>query len=99
MKSEIKVEINNKELISDFFKKSYKNGKIHGSDNLLLLKKSDDKDLFNILKDSNKIIVRVTNKDVIDGFCRFVVEKNAKGINFYPISINYLIDHNRWIFY
>lgn len=99
MKSEIKAEINNKDLLSDFLKKSYKDGRIQGPNNSLIIKKSDDKELFNTLKDSNRIVVRITNKDIIDGFCKFIIEKSTKGIKLYPISINYIMDHNRWIFF
>jgi hypothetical protein len=99
MKSEIKAELNNNDLLLDFFKKSYKGGKIQGSENSLVVKKSDDKELFNTLKDSDKIIVRITNKDLIDGFCRFIIEKNSRGIKLYPMSIHYIVDHNKWIFF
>lgn len=99
MKSEIKVELNNRDLLTEFLKRSYKNGKIQGNENLLIVRKSDDKELFNTLKDSDRIVVRITNKDIIDGFCRFIIEKDTKGINLYPISIHYTMDHDRWVFF
>lgn len=99
MKSEIKLELNNRELLSDFLKKSYDVDVIKGNNNSLLIKKSDDKDFYNTLKESDGIVVRVTNKDVIDGFCRFIVEKNSKGIKLYPMSIYCILDDDKWIFF
>ena len=99
MKSEIKVEINNSELILNFFDKCYKDGRIQNESNSILIKKSDDKDLFDLLKDSDGIIARLTNKDVIDGFCRFLVEKNSKGVKLYSMSINCISDQDRFIFF
>ena len=44
MKSEIKVEINNSELILNFFDKCYKDGRIQNESNSIVIKKSDDEE-------------------------------------------------------
>lgn len=97
MKSEIKIEFEDSKDIIEFFEKSYKDGKIKSGCKSLTIKSNNDS--FNSVKSINNGIIRLTNKDVIDGFCRFIISSDGNKIDLFPISINYIIIDNRWVFF
>lgn len=97
MKSEIKIEFEDSKTIIGFFEKSYKDGKIRSGCESLVIESNIDS--FNSLKAINNGIIRLTNRDVIDGFCRFIISSNGNSIELLPISINYIIVDNRWLFF
>lgn len=97
MKSEIKIEFEDSKTIIKFFERSYKDGKIRSGCEPLVVDSSTD--LFNSLKTIDNGIIRLTNRDVIDGFCRFIISSDGNKIELIPISINYIIIDNRWSFF
>lgn len=97
MKSEIKIEFEDSKTIIGFFERSYKDGKIRSGCESLAVDSSTDS--FNSLKTIDNGIIRLTNRDVIDGFCRFIISSDGNKIELVPISINYIIIDNRWLFF
>jgi hypothetical protein len=97
MKSEVKIEIENTKLLENLFKDSYENGTILDNTKSIVLDKSDD--LYKFFEESHNIIIRVTNKDLIDGFCRFILDLRDDRLVMRPVSINYIEEGEKWIFF
>lgn len=97
MKSEIKIEFENSKRLLQFFTDSYDGGKIKNSQNRLEIEPDDA--IYHSIKTINNGVLRLTNKDVIDGFCRFIISSTDEKIELIPISINYILIDRRWIFF
>lgn len=99
MKSEIKIEMENTKSLKSFLEKVYKKG--HHIDNKgpLVITKSIDSTLFTSLHEMDNVIIRLTNKDIIDGFLRSIVENGQKDIKIHPISIHFIEEEGRYNFF
>lgn len=97
MKSEIKIEFDNSKKLSKFFEMSYTSDRIKKGENYLEVEEKDN--IHDTIKSINNGIVRITNKDILDGFCRFIINSDGSKINLIPISLNYIFVDGRWIFF
>ncbi len=97
MKSEVKIELDNSKLIRLFLGKVYKNKGLNKIP--LIIKKSDDPLFYSVVDEMDNDIIRILNKDVIDGFLRALVQKQNKEIRIYPISTNFIEEDGRYNFY
>jgi hypothetical protein len=104
VKHEIRVELENAEVIRKIIEKAYFEegyaGKIIGKKHHLTIREDDDVN-YTIFKGLNGATVRITNVDVIDGAMRFMIDETNGDIRLYPISI-YCIKENetdKYIFY
>jgi hypothetical protein len=97
MKSEIKIEFEDSERLSKFFETSYKNSTIKSRCSPLKIDEVDS--IHKALKSINGGVIRIVNKDVIDGFCRFIISVNGSDMELIPISIHGILIDKRWNFF
>lgn len=104
MKSELKLEFNNNSVLNDLIQKSYfgegQMGRLSGKKNFIEITPDLDDILHTILKDLNNATVKISNTDLIDGSCRFIVSEKNNEIKIKPISIFCIKDETgRYTFY
>jgi hypothetical protein len=104
MKSEIKIEFSNKKELKRLIEKSYfedgYKGKLLTKENFIEVTQEVDDVTYSIIKGLNNATIKVTNIDVIDGTCRFLVDDTGENPKLYPISMYCIIDDNKkYIFY
>lgn len=104
MKSELKLEFNNNDVLNDLIQKSYfeegQMGRLSGKKNFIEVTPELDDILHTILKDLNNVTVKISNNDLIDGSCRFIVSEKNSEIKIKPISIFCIKDETgRYSFY
>jgi len=100
MKHEIKIELDNSDLIEELITKTYfannSKGKITNNDMFINVY---DNDIVNhtICKGLHNTTIKVVNEK-IDGFMRFIIDESNNDIRLYPTSI-YCIKEDKYIFY
>jgi hypothetical protein len=104
MKSELKLEFNNNDVLNNLIQKSYfeegQMGRLSGKKNFIEVTPDLDDILHTILKDLNNATVKISNPDLIDGSCRFIVSERNNEIKIKPISIFCIKDETgRYSFY
>jgi hypothetical protein len=99
MKSEIKVEFNNKEILNHLIQKAYfdegQKGRLSGQRNFIELTPEIDDILHTIVKGLHNATIKITNQDLIDGTFRFIIEDENDTIKLFPISMFCVIDENK----
>ena len=99
MKSEIKVEFNNKEILNNLIQKAYfdegQKGRLSGQKNYIELTPQMDDILHTIVKGLNNATIKITNSDIIDGSFRFIIEDIDDTIKLFPISMFCIVDENK----
>ncbi len=98
MRSEFKVEIEDKDLLKKLFDRSYVKGRLTKNNNFIEIDSKKHKEVFETISNLNNATIKVSNNDLIDGFCRFIVEVD-KNVKIYPISIYCIIDDKKFLFY
>jgi hypothetical protein len=104
MKSEIKIEFSNKEILNQLIQKSYfengQLGRLSGSKTYIEITPEIDDIVHTIVKGLNNATIKITNSDIIDGSFRFIVEEKNEKIKLIPISIFCIEDeNNKYSFY
>jgi hypothetical protein len=102
IKHEIKVEYSDSAILSDLIKKAYfddnQMGKIIKKDDFLKIEDSDDVN-HTIFKNLDGATIKIWNRDIIDGFMRFIVDEKYGDIRLYPISIYCICENEKYCFY
>jgi hypothetical protein len=103
MKSELKIDYKNSDVLKELIQKSYfddgQMGTLKGNKNSISVKTSDDV-LHTILKGLGNSTIKLMNEELIDGSFRFIVDENKDEINLYPISVYCItLDDGRYSFY
>jgi hypothetical protein len=104
MKSEIKIEFSNKKELKKlidkaYFENGYK-GKLLTSENFIEITPEVDDVLYSVIKGLNNATIKISNLDIIDGNCRFIIDDTGENPKIYPISMYCIIDDNKkYIFY
>lgn len=104
MKSEIKIEFSNQEELKKVIEKAYFEegylGKLLTNTNFVEITPEIDDILHTVIKGLNNATIKVTNNDLIDGSCRFIVDDTGVNPKIYPISMYCIVDDNKkFIFY
>ncbi len=100
MKYELKFEFNDEELLVDIIKKSYFNNDTMGKiKNPIGIKIEKNTEWYNIFKGMHNTIIRVYNKNMIDGMVRFLVEERNDDIYITPCSIYCIHENDKYSFY
>ena len=104
MKSEIKIEFSNQEELKKVIKKAYFEegylGKLLTNTNFVEVTQEIDDVFYTVIKGLNNATIKVTNNDLIDGSCRFIVDDTGDNPKIYPISMYCIVDDNKkYIFY
>lgn len=104
MKSEIKVEFNNSDVLGDLIKKAYfengQMGKLLGKKNYIEVTPDLDDVLHTIVKGLHNATIKITNNDIVDGTFRFIIDENENGsIKIYPINIYCVFENSKYCFY
>jgi hypothetical protein len=99
MKSEIKVEFNNKKVLDELIQKAYfesnQNGKLAGQKNYIELTPEVEDIVFTIVKGLHNATIKLSNNDIIDGSLRFIIEDIDDKVKLFPISMFCIIDENK----
>ena len=99
MKSEIKVEFNNNEILKHLIQKAYfeegQKGRLSGQKNYIELTPQVDDILHTIVKGLHNATIKISNQDMIDGTLRFIIEDENNTIKLFPISMFCVIDENK----
>lgn len=104
MKSEIKIEFSNQEELKRVIEKAYFEegylGKLLTNTNFVEVTTEIDDVFYTVIKGLNNATIKVTNNDLIDGSCRFIVDDTGDNPKIYPISMYCIVDENKkFIFY
>lgn len=100
MKQEIKIELNENQLLDNIIKKCYFDddnlGKIRGNDNYIEVPKTTEN--YNEFVGLNNNVVKILNDDLIDGVLRCLV-KEDNGVKLFPVSIYCIVEIKKYSFY
>jgi hypothetical protein len=104
MKSEIKIEFSNNEELKKIIEKSYFEegylGKLLSNKNFIEVTPEIDDIFYSVIKGLNNATIKVSNNDLIDGSCRFIVDDTGENPKIFPISMYCIVDDNKkYIFY
>ena len=104
MKSEIKIEFSNKKELKKVIEKAYFEegylGKLLTKNNFVEVTPEVDDILYTVVKGLNNATIKITNNDLIDGSCRFIVYDTGDNPKLFPISMYCIVDDNKkYIFY
>jgi hypothetical protein len=104
MKSEIKIEFSNQTELKKVIEKSYFEegylGKLLTNTNFVEITPEVDDVLHTVIKGLNNATIKVSNNDLIDGTCRFIVDDTGENPKIFPISMYCIVDDNKkYIFY
>ena len=104
MKSEIKIEFSNKNELQKVIEKAYFEegylGKLLNNNNYVEVTPEVDDILYSVVKGLNNATIKVSNNDLIDGTCRFIVDDTGENPKIFPISMYCIVDDNKkYIFY
>lgn len=103
MKTDIKIEFNNKEVLTDLIKKAYfgdnQMGRLSGKDNFIQIDSNVDNDIFNIINGLNNATIKVINSELIDGSLRFIIDDKDGVVKMYPVSIFCVFDNEQQRYY
>jgi hypothetical protein len=99
MKSEIKIEFSKTETLKNIIEKAYFEegylGKLLNKNNYIEVTESLDDIFFTVVKGLNNATIKVTNNEIIDGSCRFIVDDTGDNPKIYPISMYCIVDDNK----
>jgi len=104
MKSEIKIEFSNKKELKKIIEKAYFEegylGKLLTNSNFIEVTPDVDDILHTVIKGLNNATIKVSNEELIDGTCRFIVDDTGDNPKIFPISMYCIVDDNKkYIFY
>jgi hypothetical protein len=104
MKSEIKIEFSNNKELKKIIQKAYFEegylGKLLSNSNFIEVTSDVDDIFYTVVKGLNNATIKVTNNELIDGSCRFIVDDTGENPKIYPISMYCIVDDNKkYIFY
>ena len=104
MKSEIKIEFSNSEILKKIIEKAYFEegylGKLLSNKNFIEVTPEVDDILYCVIKGLNNATIKVSNNEIIDGACRFMVDDTGDNPKLFPISMYCIVDDNKkYIFY
>jgi hypothetical protein len=104
MKSEIKIEFSNNKELKKIIQKAYFEegylGKLLTNSNFIEVTSDVDDIFYTVVKGLNNATIKVTNNELIDGSCRFIVDDTGENPKIYPISMYCIVDDNKkYIFY
>lgn len=104
MKSEIKIEFSKTKELEKVIKKAYFEegylGKLLTKNNFIEVTEELDDILYTVVKGLNNATVKLSNSDIIDGSCRFIIDDTGSNPKLYPISMYCIVDDNKkYIFY
>jgi hypothetical protein len=104
MKSEIKIEFSNKKELKKVIEKAYFEegylGKLLTKNNFVEVTPEVDDILYTVVKGLNNATIKITNNELIDGSCRFIVDDTGDNPKLFPISMYCIVDDNKkYIFY
>jgi hypothetical protein len=104
MKSEIKIEFSNQKELKKIIDKAYFEegylGKLLKNNNFVEITPEIDDILYTVIKGLNNATIKVTNNELIDGSCRFIVDDTGENPKIFPISMYCIVDDNKkYIFY
>lgn len=102
IKHEIKVEFSNSEALKNLIQKAYFEegymGKIMGKENYIKVDETIDDVAYTIFKGLNSVTAKITN-EIIDGAMRFMIDETQGEVRLYPISIYFIQEEDKYIFY
>jgi hypothetical protein len=104
MKSEIKIEFSNNKELKKIIEKAYFEegylGKLLTNSNFIEVTPDVDDILHTVIKGLNNATIKVSNEELIDGTCRFIVDDTGENPKIFPISMYCIVDDNKkYIFY
>ena len=104
MKSEIKIEFSNQTELKRVIEKAYFEegylGKLLTNTNFVEITPEVDDVFYTVIKGLNNATIKVSNNDLIDGTCRFIVDDTGENPKIFPISMYCIVDDNKkYIFY
>ena len=104
MKSEIKIEFSNKKELKKIIEKAYFEegylGKLLTNSNFIEVTPDVDDILHTVIKGLNNATIKISNEELIDGTCRFIVDDTGENPKIFPISMYCIVDDNKkYIFY
>lgn len=104
MKSEIKIEFSNTKALKKVIEKAYFEegylGKLLKNSNFVEVTPEIDDIFHTVVKGLNNATIKVSNNDLIDGTCRFLVDDTGDNPKIFPISMYCIVDDNKkYIFY
>jgi len=101
-KNELRIEYTDNKILEDLIQKSYfkqgQMGKLLGQKNFIEVTPKDDI-MYTIINGLNNVTIKITNKEVIDGAIRCIIDDNGKSVKVYPISIYCVNEEDRYTFY
>lgn len=102
MKSELKIEFKDTEVLKELINRSYyeqgQQGKLMGKKSIKVNEKDDDV-FYTIVKGLDRSTIKITNPNVINGNMRFLLEQDGDGYNLFPISIYCISENDMYTFY
>ena len=104
MKSEIKIEFSNKKELKKIIEEAYFEegylGKLLTNSNFIEVTPDVDDILHTVIKGLNNATIKISNEELIDGTCRFIVDDTGDNPKIFPISMYCIVDDNKkYIFY
>jgi hypothetical protein len=101
MKYELKIEIKDKnqitEVIEDCYFKDGSKGKLAGKKSSIKILQDDP--LFIVFKGLNNMTAKITNETIIDGSVRCVVDESSESISLYPVNPYCIVEDSKYSFY
>ena len=98
------IEFSNKKELKKVIEKAYFEegylGKLLTKNNFVEVTPEVDDILYTVVKGLNNATIKITNNDLIDGSCRFIVDDTGDNPKLFPISMYCIVDDNKkYIFY
>jgi hypothetical protein len=101
VKYEVKMELDNSDLLKSLIEKSYFDngnlGKINGNKNFITIDNTFE--IYNELKELTNSSIKISNQEIIDGTIRFMVTEDDNNIKLEPISIYCVKEEDIYSFY
>ncbi len=101
VKYEVKMELDNSDLLKSLIEKSYFDngnlGKINGNKNFITIDNTFE--IYNELKELTNSSIKISNQEIIDGTIRFMVTEEDDNIKLEPISIYCVKEDDKYSFY
>lgn len=101
VKYEVKMELDNSDLLKSLIEKTYFEngnlGKINGNKNFITI--DDTFEIYNELKELTNSSIKISNQEIIDGTIRFMVTEDVNNIKLEPISIYCVKEEDKYSFY
>ena len=101
MKYELKIEIKDKNQLTQVIEESYfktgTKGKLVGKQSSIKIDKEDP--LFIVFKGLNNMTAKIINDELIDGSVRCVVDETSEVISLFPVNPYCIIEDEKYSFY